>query len=265
MSQIAETRTPLVAHYPATAPALATEAATAPGLPILDPAPPPPAARRPLPAEPRDSLFDRFAWLYIFFREKVFRDDTDRIATALWPDGAPAAGTELIELGCGPGFYSCGLAARFPQISVLGLDRSRQQLDCAKRKARRMRLDNCGFDRDNVLALKHADASFDALIAARLFTVLPSQERAIAEIFRVLRPGGRCVIAEPRYGFWASLPLFAMWLIATVTRTNNGYREPAKATVLSQPEFKRLFATQPWRNVRTWCDGRYQYALCEKG
>jgi ubiquinone/menaquinone biosynthesis C-methylase UbiE len=211
-----------------------------------------------------DSLFDRFAWLYIFFREKVFRDDTDRIANALWPDGEPAPGAELLELGCGPGFYSCGLAARFPALSVMGVDCSPQQLACAKRKASTMQLENCTFQRDNVLDLSYRNESVDAVIAARLFTVLPNPERAIAEMFRVLRPGGRCVIAEPRYSLWASLPLFAMWLIASLTRVNNDYREPARATVLSQLEFKRLFATQPWEKVRTWCDGRYQYALCEK-
>ncbi|MBA2270586.1 MAG: methyltransferase domain-containing protein [Chthoniobacterales bacterium] len=227
--------------------------------------PRPSAAPSAARAAANDSLFDRFAWLYVFFREKVFRDDTDRIANALWPEGSPAPGAELLELGCGPGFYSCGLAARFPTISVLGVDCSAQQLTCAKRKALSLQLKNCVFERDNVLELTHGDESVDAVIAARLFTVLPNRERAIAEMFRVLRPGGRCVIAEPRYAFWASLPLFAMWVIASLTCVNNGYREPAKATVLAPSEFKRLFATQPWQRVSTWCDGRYQYALCEKG
>jgi hypothetical protein len=81
---------------------------------------------------------------------------------------------------------------------------------------------------------------------------------------RVLRPGGRCFIAEPRYAFWASLPLYAMWLLAGITRFRNGYREPSKARVLSSGEMDRLFATQPWRKMKTWQDGRYQYALCEK-
>ena len=261
MSQLAQTDTTLTAHR--TAP-LSTDAGAALGVSdspttaVIAP------QRRYVPRDRRDSLFDRFAWLYVFFREKVFRDDTDRIIKALWPGGEPPAGAELIELGCGPGFYSCELAARFPALSVVGVDRSTQQLDCAERKARNLQLENCAFERDNVLNLTHANGSFDAVIAARLFTVLPDHERAIAEMFRVLRSGGRCVIAEPRYSFWASLPLMAMWLIAALTRMNNGCREPGRAKVLSQPEFQRLFATQPWSSVQTWCDGRYQYALCEK-
>jgi hypothetical protein len=34
---------------------------------------------------------------------------------------------------------------------------------------------------------------------------------------------------------------------------------------LSTREMNRLFATQTWRKIETWRDGRYQYALCEKG
>ncbi len=212
-----------------------------------------------------DSLFERLAWLYVFFRERLFRDDTTRIITALWPDGEPKPQSRVLELGCGPGFYSCELAARFPAISVLGIDRSGRQLECAERKARARNLTNCDFETDNVLELSHADGSFDAIVAARLFTVLPDQTRAVSEMHRVLSPGGQCFVAEPRYAFWASLPLLTMWVLAGLTGMNNGCREPRKAKVLSSREFKKLFASQPWRRVKTWYDGRYRYALCEKG
>ena len=212
-----------------------------------------------------DSLFERFAWLYIFCREKLFRDDTNRIIAALWLKVPPAKNTQLIELGCGPGFYSCRLAAQFPQLSVLGVDRSRKQLEWAQQKGQSLGLTNCKFERVNVLALSSASDRFDVLLASRLLTILPAREKAVAEMFRVLRPGGRCFVAEPRYTFWASLPLFAMWMLASLTRYKNGYREPRRASVLSHRAFENLFATQPWKRVSAWQDGRYQYALCEKG
>jgi ubiquinone/menaquinone biosynthesis C-methylase UbiE len=212
-----------------------------------------------------DSLFEQFAWLYIFCREKLFRDDTDRMIQALWPNGQPKAGEKLIELGCGPGFYSCRIAERFPQISVLGVDRSASQLSWAREKRDARNLGHCRFQSDNVLELSHPDDSFDVLIASRLFTVLPNRRRAVAEMYRVLRPGGRCFIAEPRWAFWASIPLFTMWLLARLTHFHNGYREPSRARVLSTREMDRLFASQPWRKIEIWREGRYQYALCEKG
>ena len=211
-----------------------------------------------------NSLFEHFAWLYIFCREKLFRDDTARMIHALWPEGEPGGGEEIVELGCGPGFYSRGLAERFPKISVVGIDRSPSQINWAREKVPELGLKNCRFENANVLELSYADSSFDILIASRLFTVLPNRHRAVAEMHRVLRPGGRCFIAEPRYAFWASIPLYTMWLLAGITHHRNGYREPGRARVLSSPEMDRLFAAQPWRKMKTWQDGRYHYALCEK-
>jgi SAM-dependent methyltransferase len=211
-----------------------------------------------------DSLFERFPRVYIFFRERCFRNDTARIIRALWGNSQPAADTQLIELGCGPGFYARELATRYPQISVTGVDRSMHQLDWAQKKARRMQIQNCRFTRDNVLNLSHPDDSFDVVLATRLFTVLPEQQQAVGEMHRILRPGGQCLIAEPRYAFWASLPLWAMWVLARLARTNNGCREPGTATVLSPRAFSNLLGSQPWQQMRTWQDGRYQYALCQK-
>jgi arsenite methyltransferase len=210
-----------------------------------------------------ESLFERVAWLYAFCRERVFRDDTDRIISALWQNQTPASGIHVVELGCGPGFYARKLAERFPHITVTGVDRSQRQLHWARERTNAVR--NCSFERVNVLSLPFRDQSFDALVASRIFTILPDHNRAVTEMFRVLKTGGRCFIAEPRNAFWASIPLFSMWLLASVIHSGNGYREPTKATVLSPAAFKELFNQLPWKSVRVWQDGRYQYALCEKG
>ncbi len=212
-----------------------------------------------------DSLFERVAWLYAFCRERLFRDDTDRIISALWQNQSPPSGVQVIELGCGPGFYSRKLAQRFPQIVVTGVDRAERQLCWARERASASSVQNCAFKRVNILSLSCADASFDALVASRIFTVLPEQRRAVGEMFRVLKSGGRCFVAEPRFFFWASIPLFSMWLLASVIHSGNGYREPMTATVLNVRAFARLFDHLPWKSVRIWRDGHYQYALCEKG
>ena len=225
--------------------------------------------RRPLSAleagsDSTDSLFERVAWLYAFCRERLFRDDTERMISALWQDQPPPFGIKVVELGCGPGFYSRRLAQRFPQIAVTGVDRSQSQIRAARQRVASARIQNCLFERVNALALPVADAAFDILIASRIFTILPDHERAVAEMFRVLKSGGRCFIAEPRHGFWASIPLTAMWLLASVIHSGNGYCEPKKATVLKPNEFADLFRQFAWKSVRVWQDGRYQYALCEK-
>jgi arsenite methyltransferase len=82
-----------------------------------------------------DSLFEHATWVYAFCREHLFRDDTKRIIAALWPEGSPAPGSTLIELGCGPGFYSCRLGARFREMLVTGVDRSEKQVQWANERA----------------------------------------------------------------------------------------------------------------------------------
>lgn len=216
-------------------------------------------------AESTDSLFESVAWLYAFCREHLFRDDTKRIINLLWQNKPPVSGLRVIELGCGPGFYSRRLARHFPQIVVTGVDRSQSQVRSARERAAAENVNNCVFERVNALALSSNDATYDVLIASRIFTVLSDRDRAVAEMFRVLKSGGRCFIAEPRHAFWASIPLIAMWLLASVTHSGNGYREPKKATVLNRDVFTALFHRQPWKSVQVWRDGRYQYALCEKG
>jgi arsenite methyltransferase len=218
----------------------------------------------PSSTESADSLFERVAWLYAFCREHLFRDDTNRIVRALWQNKPPVSGLRVIELGCGPGFYSRKLAQRFPQIIVTGVDRSPSQVRSARERATAENISNCVFERVNALALRTADASYDVLIASRILTVLPEHQRAVGEMFRVLKSGGRCFIAEPRHAFWASIPLTTMWLLARIMHSGNGYREPKKATVLGKSEFADLFGQQPWKSVRIWQDGRYQYAVCEK-
>jgi arsenite methyltransferase len=228
------------------------------------------AAQRSTIAMPRaapestESLFERVAWLYAFCRERLFRDDTERIISTIWQKRPPPPGIKVVELGCGPGFYSRKLAQRFPQIAVTGVDRSESQVRSARQRAAAQNVNNCVFERVNALALPSEEASFNVLIASRIFTVLPDHERAVAEMFRVLKPGGRCFIAEPRHAFWASIPLIAMWLLASVIHSGNGYREPRKATVLTTDAFAKLFRQLPWKSVRIWQDGRYQYAVCEK-
>jgi ubiquinone/menaquinone biosynthesis C-methylase UbiE len=214
------------------------------------------------------SLFDRFPWLYAFCREWLFRDHTARIVAALWPDGSPRAGSVLLELGCGPGHYTRRLAARFAQLRAVGIDRSARQLRRARERATRQGVANCRFLRDDVRRLAQPTGAADAVVASRLFTILPERGRALAEMHRVLRPGGRCFIAEPRSRLWTALPLRALWLLADLARLGGRerghYREPARATVLSVAEFDGLLRTQPWAEVRRWHDRQYHYAVCRK-
>lgn len=233
---------------------------TAPSKPIR--------AADPGAAREADSLFDRFPWVYAFCRDHLFRDDTDRIVVAISAGDIRPRDSTILDLGCGPGFYTARLAAEFPAASVIGVDRSTVQIKKATTKVKRARLCNCSFVQADVLALPWRADSTDAVVVSRLFTILDEPERALAEMYRVLRPGGRCFIAEPRSRLRTCIPLVMMWLVARVIGTLDGhpgaYCEPRAITVMPDEEFNALVASQPWASVRCWSDRRYQYAVCEK-
>ena len=217
------------------------------------------------PAHQPDSLFESCSWFYALCREYLFRDHTPEISRALFPPEGPAPGTRLLELGCGPGFYACRLSQEYPQIHITGVDLSRRLLARAKSRAASRSLQNCTFAHADAHSLPDASDSVDAIVVSRLLLIVANREAVLGEIFRVLRPGGRCFIAEPTSGFRTRIPLGCMWLLSKVTNSPGGrYCEPRQADVMTAPDFSALIHSQPWGEADLQYDGWYQYAVCEK-
>jgi arsenite methyltransferase len=214
--------------------------------------------------EDSESLFERCSWFYAFCREHLFRDHTAAISDALWPSSRPGPETRLLEIACGPGFYACSLAQRYPDIQITGVDLSERLLSRAKDRADLRRLKNCHFVKANVLALSQSMEPVDAIVASRLLMVVGDRPQALREIFSALRPGGRCFIAEPRSALRAMLPLSCMWLVARMMGDWRTRFQSGRSAVLNQDEFQSLIASQPWGTVSLWQDNWYQYAVCDR-
>ena len=217
------------------------------------------------PTHPPDSLFESCSWFYALCREYLFRDHTQEIARALFPAGEPAAGMQVLELGCGPGFYACRLSEEYPQIFATGVDLSRRLIARAQSRAASRSLRNCTFSHGDAHSLPNSSNSVDAIVMSRLFLIVPQREAVLSEVFRVLKPGGRCFIAEPTSGFRTRIPLGCMWLLSKLTSSPAGkYREPRQAEVMTAPDFEALMRSQRWGGVHLAYDGWYQYAVCVK-
>lgn len=211
------------------------------------------------------SLFDRCWRQYAWCREHLFADHTQQIACAIEP--LLNGGTYplyLVEAGCGPGFYSRRLAARFPQLQITGIDLSEPLLHRAREKAGTSGLLNCKFLRADALSLAQHPNQVDAVIASRLFLILSEPVRAMAAIFQALRPGGVCFIAEPTSALRASVPLILMRLTESVRHTAASAQQLPRSRVLKGNDFENLLGSQPWQTIRIWNDRRYQCAVCRK-
>lgn len=99
----------------------------------------------------------------------------------------------VLDLGCGTG--TAGAAFRRTGTTVIGADLSEACLSVAKR-----RLD--GVVRADAVALPFIDGAFDAVVSRGALHHLASPEGALKELARVVRPGGRVLLADPREFAW---------------------------------------------------------------
>ncbi len=99
-------------------------------------------------------------------------------------------GHHALDVGCGLGSDVFALAERVsPGGEVSGVDISEVMIEEARRRA--LPGAPVSFQLADVCALPFADSTFDAVRAERLLMHVPDVTRALAEMIRVTRPGGR--------------------------------------------------------------------------
>jgi ubiquinone/menaquinone biosynthesis C-methylase UbiE len=118
-------------------------------------------------------------------------------------------GERVIDIACGTGLVTHGAArAVGPGGSVVGVDLSGEMVAAAAQRAQGQGVPNVNFARMDAERLECADAGFDVALCALGLMYLPEPERALREMRRVLRPGGRMVSAvwgERAHCGWAAL------------------------------------------------------------
>ncbi|MBT2212273.1 methyltransferase domain-containing protein [Actinomadura sp. NEAU-AAG7] len=117
-----------------------------------------------------------------------------------------APGTTLLDLGCGPGTITADLAAAVAPGRVLGLDRQAAQLSGARALARLRGLTNIEFREGSCYDIPLEDRSVDRVFSHALMEHLARPDRALAEIRRVLRPGGTVGLCSPDWGGFLLAP-----------------------------------------------------------
>ena len=105
------------------------------------------------------------------------------------PDGA-----HILEIGCGPGALAQSLKRWYPAASVTGIDRDTAFIDYARQIA-----PDITFLEGDATALDFPDASFDVTISNTVSEHVPT-EAFYREQYRVLKPGGVCLMLSARRG-----------------------------------------------------------------
>ena len=157
------------------------------------------------------------------FEAEMAARSAARDAAFLLPHLRP--GMRLLDVGCGPGSITLGLAEAVAPGEAVGIDRQPAQLELARALAATRGV-AARFDVGDIYELPFADASFDAVFANGLLMHLHDPARAFAELRRVLRPGGTAGVRDPDFGasvYAPVTPLLERWFAVRVqVRLHNG-------------------------------------------
>jgi SAM-dependent methyltransferase len=125
---------------------------------------------------------------------------------------ALAPGETVLDVACGTGVVSIDAArAVGPAGRVLGVDLADAMVRASRRRAQDLGLGHAAFERMDAERLAVPDAGFDVALCALGLMYVPDPDTALRELHRVLRPGGRVVLAvwgERASCGWA--PLFGI-------------------------------------------------------
>src|SRR5215216_880429 len=110
---------------------------------------------------------------------------------------SPEPGERILQIRPGTGYYTLDLADwAGPEGGVEIFDIQQEMLDHTMERAAEAGRANVAATRGNAQSLPYEDDSFHAAILITVLGEIPNQDRALAEVARVLRPGGRLVVGE---------------------------------------------------------------------
>ncbi len=136
--------------------------------------------------------WDRAATAY----EQCWRDQLEPAHDLMLDMAALQPGEAVLDVACGTGLVSLRMAATVGAAGkVVGTDISGQMVEAARRIAAERGLANLRFERADAEALPFADADFDAAVCGLGLMYVPGPVQALAEMRRLLRPGGRAAAA----------------------------------------------------------------------
>ncbi|NOY86740.1 MAG: class I SAM-dependent methyltransferase [Deltaproteobacteria bacterium] len=135
----------------------------------------------------------------------------------------------VLDVACGPGMVACEFAHHAGQVT--GIDITPAMIEQARKLQQEQNIENITWDIGDAVPLPYAENSFSFVITRYSFHHLLSPERALAEMIRVCRPGGRVMVAD----------------VAVEASKSEDYdrleimRDPSHTHALTHEEFADLF------------------------
>ena len=186
-------------------------------------------------------FWDNVAGVYDIFANVINRKANRQLCATVEQFIFPT--DEVLECACGTGLLSEGIARRCK--SLIATDFSAKMLRQAERKCRKYR--NITWEQANILQLRFPDECFDVVVAANVIHLLEDPYKALQELDRVCKKGGRMII--PTY------------MNGTDRGTTNGV---SSAIGKAGADFKREFTLKSYQQFLTAAGYPHaEYTLCQ--
>jgi|SRR5215213_6872053 len=151
--------------------------------------------RSPIGDEFRNGQMHMWYW-YDNADDAPLADAVHRITRKVTDTLGLRAGEHVLDAGCGPGETALYLA-RTHGVRVTGVTVSGYEIQRANGRAAATGLaEATRFEYGDFMALSYPDCTFDAVLALESLQNAPDLDRVLAELFRVLRPGGRISFSD---------------------------------------------------------------------
>ena len=173
-------------------------------------------------------FWDDVAWAYDIFAKIINRKANKALCATVEKLIFPT--DEILECACGTGLLTGVIAPRCK--SLIATDFSAKMLKRAKNKYGKY--GNVKFEQADILSLAYPSGSFDAVVAANVIHLLDEPYKALLELERVCKPGGRIIV--PTY----------------MNRTEKGKTNGITGTIgKAGADFKREFTPHAYREFFT--------------
>lgn len=103
----------------------------------------------------------------------------------------------LLDLGTGSGYVSLEVAKRYQDVRVIGLDIVEKTLKANRERADEQHLNNISFVSYDGMNFPFEDGLFDVIVTRYALHHFPNIEHTFRELARVMKKGGRLIIADP--------------------------------------------------------------------
>lgn len=131
----------------------------------------------------------RYDAFTVFFSYGMDRGWKRKLIAMLNPKG----NERVLDLACGTGDITFALGEKLSAGEAVGLDITSGMIEIANKKRREKGVNNVSFQLGDIMKMPFPDGSFDCVTCGYALRNVPDVEKALVEINRVMKPGGRFI------------------------------------------------------------------------